>query len=445
MKKAWIFRDHRQKQKLGDAAPWLVGWTDADGRRRSKTHGAGERGMAQALRHVQRIDAGIDDVPMRKSWAEFRREYEEQVVARLAANTRAQIKAALDHFERLCRPRRVSSIRTMTIDTFTARRRAEAGKNRGDRASPATINKNLRTLKAVLGKARQWRYLPEVPHFTMEREPQRIPVYVTPEHFAAMYGACQHAKLPVGLPAEWWRTLLTTAYMTGWRINQLLTLRTEDVDLTAGVAVARAENTKGRRDERVNLHPVVTEHLPGIMVGEGSLVFEWPHDRTTLQKQFGRIQRKAGIRLPCRHEHVHTPACHVYGFHDLRRAFATVNADRLSLLGLKRLMQHKSLATTQGYVDAAFAMQSEVAKLYVPDVLRRSETGVTDKDKSTLIDVSPYGVSRPGRTRTCNQGIMRTPTAVQKPRRDRQKPAAPHVTRKRPTTSKARKRKRANE
>ena len=29
--RAWLFQDHRQKQKLGDEAPWSVGWIDPEG------------------------------------------------------------------------------------------------------------------------------------------------------------------------------------------------------------------------------------------------------------------------------------------------------------------------------------------------------------------------------------------------------------------------------
>jgi hypothetical protein len=33
---AWLFQDHRQKQKLGRKTPWSVGWIDTEGHRRSK-------------------------------------------------------------------------------------------------------------------------------------------------------------------------------------------------------------------------------------------------------------------------------------------------------------------------------------------------------------------------------------------------------------------------
>src|SRR5262249_28220563 len=111
------------------------------------------------------------------------------------------------------------------------------------------------------------------------------------------------------------------------------------------------------------------------------LVFPWPHNKTTLYKQFAEIQGAAkvknakgeevtGIRLPCPRQHEHTPFCHVYGFHDFRRAFATMNADKLTPDALQALMRHKSYSTTQRYIAIARQMDAAVASLHVPEVLR---------------------------------------------------------------------------
>ena len=108
-------------------------------------------------------------------------------------------------------------------------------------------------------------------------------------------------------------------------------------------------------------------------------MFAWPNDTTVLYKQFRLIQeapvdgkKKRLIKLPCRENHEHTPSCYVYGFHDLRRAFATANAETLSADALQRLMQHKSYLTTQRYINMAHQVKQAAEKLHVPDVLKKA-------------------------------------------------------------------------
>jgi integrase len=159
------------------------------------------------------------------------------------------------------------------------------------------------------------------------------------------------------------------AYMTGWRIGDLLSLRREDLDLDVGTAITRAQDNKGKRDELIKLHSVVLEHLrktPNF----GPMVFPWSHDRRSLLSEFARIQEKAGIKLVCPGRHERTRFCHVYGFHDLRRAFATMNADRLTADALQALMRHKSYQTTQRYINIRRQLDDAVAGLHVPDVLK---------------------------------------------------------------------------
>ncbi|MEX2175887.1 MAG: tyrosine-type recombinase/integrase [Pirellulaceae bacterium] len=83
------------------------------------------------------------------------------------------------------------------------------------------------------------------------------------------------------------------------------------------------------------------------------------------------MQQAAGIKLPCEDAHDHTEACHLYGFHDLRRGFATLNAGNMSGDALQKLMRHKSYSTTQRYINLAGQVNAAVATLFVPDVLNR--------------------------------------------------------------------------
>jgi integrase len=378
MSSAWIYQDDKQVKKHGaEQASWYVGWIDPAGKRRCKSCGPGARGKSNAGKLRQKLEAqliaGTYQSTAKKTWAEFRQEYKDKVLAGLAVRTRPQADASLGHFGRIAKPGYVASISTQTVDNFIAARRHEKGQKKDSIVSPATINHDLRHIKAALRVAVEWGYLPKLPKFRMEKAPKKLPRYVTGEHFAAIYCACETATMPEGLPypaADWWRALVVMGYMTGWRISDMLGLRREDLDLDTGTAITRAADNKGKRDEKVKLHPVVVEHLKKLP-GFTPTVLTWNHDQRTLHNKFAEIQEAAGVNLPCQGEHQHTRFCHVYGFHDLRRAFATMNADKLTPDALQTLMRHKSYQTTQVYINMARQMDAAVASLHVPEVLKK--------------------------------------------------------------------------
>jgi integrase len=377
MPRTWVYQDDKQVKKRGAAkASWYVGWFDPEGKKRAKSCGPGAEGKNAAFKMSKKIGAelvtGTYKSNDRKTWTEFRAEYEEKILPGLAVRSQEEVKYALDHFQRLIKPVRMGSIKTATVDDFTAKRRKERGKKPGETISPATVNKDLRHLRAALHKAHRWGYLPALPYFDLEKEPGKLVRYMVPEHFASIYTACDGAELPKGqpyAPADWWRGLLVMAYMTGWRIGDLQGLRREDLDLAEGVAISRAVNNKSKRDEKVTLHSVAIEHLKKL-ASFSPRVLPWPHDKKALYAEFAAIQGRAGVKLVCGKTHEHTPACHRYGFHDLRRAFATMNAAKLTPDALQALMRHKSYSTTQRYIAIARQMDEAVASLHVPEILK---------------------------------------------------------------------------
>lgn len=369
-------------QKGEQAASWYVGWYDLQGKRHSESCGPGSRGKNKAEKRLRRIqselDMGVHKPASKITWKEFRKEYEEQVLSRLAASSQRAVKVALTNFERLMSPGKVQAITTKTIDEFVALRLKDRGKNPESSTSPATVNKDLRHLKVALRKAREWGYLHEVPRLKMVREPQKLPRFVTAEHFELIYrDACEQALSPQvrGQPyssADWWRALIVTAYMTGLRITEILSIRRADLDLEAGQLITRAKDNKGKRDERLKLHPVVIEHLRPL-AGNTRLLFPWDRNRSQLWDEFKRIQKHVGIHVDCPEDHNHTPSCFLYGFHDFRRAFATVNAPHMKAEVLQKLMRHKSYTTTLGYINLASQLEEAVANMPVPKVLRKEE------------------------------------------------------------------------
>jgi integrase len=380
MASAWIHQDDKQVKKHGaEASSWYVSWIDPEGNRRCKSCGPGIDGQRNAEKLRRKIEAqlltGTYQGESRARWADFRKEWAAKVGAVMEPSTRELTIDALNHFERLVGPVKTYFITGRHIDHYKALRCKERGRRKGSTVSPATVNKELRHIRAVLAVGKDWGYLPAVPRFRMLREPGKLPRYVTGDHFAAIYGACDSARLPAGLPnatpADWWRAVLVTAYMTGWRIGDITGMRREDLDLDAATVINRWDDSKGKRDSLVKLHPVVVDHLRRLP-GFGPCVMPWDHSERTIYDEFARIQEAAGLHLACREKHEHNRHCHVYGFHDLRRAFATMNADKLTPDALQALMRHKSYQTTQRYINMSRQMDAAVAGLHVPEVLRKA-------------------------------------------------------------------------
>ena len=308
----------------------------------------------------------------RRRWWRLRRrcslalitEYKGKKLPTLSVTYRDAILGCLKHFTRIVKPKYVSKISARTIDGYIAERRQETteriGKKIGPRdgkayegnpkrtsnrakkaaahnlVTPATINRELRHIKVVLGVAKDWGYLARVPKIKMLKTLKKRPRWVTVEDFAKIYVTCKTATRPESPDGEysaeeWWQALLSFLYLTGWRISETLEPAWDQVSLDGATATTLAETNKAGRDEELPLHPAVVDHLRTIISfgNPGNRVFWWPHHDRILWSDFAKIQKAAGIHLECTKRHEHKPSCHRYGFHDFRRAFATLNAKKL--------------------------------------------------------------------------------------------------------------------
>ncbi|HEV3237898.1 MAG TPA: tyrosine-type recombinase/integrase [Gemmataceae bacterium] len=141
--------------------------------------------------------------------------------------------------------------------------------------------------------------------------------------------------------------------------------------LDSQTALTRFETNKGKRAFETPLHPALIDQLTPVCSDRVSgSIFFWNRRQRQLDSEFHRLRAKAGIRLKCARSHLHTDACHCYGFHHLRRAFATINAGSLQGDVLQKLMRHQSLSTTQRYIKLSKRLDESVGVLDVPEFLR---------------------------------------------------------------------------
>jgi integrase len=388
-RRAWVNQLKRHVDKLGvKKAPWQVFWNDPEtGSQRSKSCGSGPKGKKAAneladLIHSQLV-TGTYKSNAKEHWDTFRVRLDEHINGRYDVESRNSAKLSLDTFARVAKPHRMASVNSDLVDRFISARLAEDTKRKGPggkskKVSPATVNRELRYLKMALRLAKDWKYITEVPRIRFLKTLQKQPTFVPADHFTAIYKACSVATMPAEIPnvspADWWRGLTVFLYMTGWRIGQTLALRWDDVDLDNGTALTKAADNKGGRDQVTRLHSLAVDHLRPLVASFDATVFPWVNHQRVLWDEFGRIQEAArladGSPMPKAGK-----AEAWYGFHDLRRGFATANAESVDLFELQDLMQHRSLETTRGYVSMAKRVNRAADVLFVPTLPKVAESG----------------------------------------------------------------------
>lgn len=351
---------------------WYACWVDLNGKQKSKACGSGPLGkkLAHQLaeqQHAKLVLGVAEDDHKPKTWEQFIRVYTDRKLSRIRDSSHATALSSIKNFSRISCPSTVNQIDELMIDRYISTRSLESGRKRGELISPETINRELRTVRAMLNAAKRWRFIDYVPEVEFLRCDKTEPEFISSAEFSKLYRACRQSVAPDSVlnvsDEDAWKALILFIYMTGWRINQTLQLEWADLDINSGMVFSPAKNNKGWRDISCQLHPIVLDHLAPLQASFSQYVFFKPSSSKRLYPEFHRLQGIAEIK-PNKKEW--------YGFHDLRRGFASNNAANLDLFELQMLMQHKSLETTKRYVSMAHRSDT-VLKLKVPNIKRKSK------------------------------------------------------------------------
>lgn len=142
------------------------------------------------------------------------------------------------------------------------------------------------------------------------------------------------------------RVILNLMYSTGIRCNELLSLKSEDIDSSRMVIMVR--HGKGKKDRQLILHTKVLKLLrdyyyyyrPKIYLFEGSKQGN-PYSSSSINKIIKRNARKLGISK-------------TISAHTFRHCFATHMLEKgVNLKIIQQLMGHTSIKTTSRYLHLA--------------------------------------------------------------------------------------------
>jgi integrase/recombinase XerD len=175
-------------------------------------------------------------------------------------------------------------------------------------------------------------------YIAMAREPQRLPVVLSPDEVARLLEAA---------PGQKWRAALSVAYGAGLRASEVIGLKVGDIDSRR--MRIRVEQGKGRRDRDALLSPHLLTVLrnwwklarPPVWLFPNRLSPFNPVTPRSLNRAFHVAAQRAGIDKP---------VC----LHTLRHCFAThLLEQKVDVRVIQVLLGHKKLETTAVYTHVA--------------------------------------------------------------------------------------------
>jgi len=225
--------------------------------------------------------------------------------------------------------------------------------------SPATVNGHRRNILALWRFAKRRKLVDTSPDVEPVRAYKRQPECWSIEEFERVLAAAGETPGMVGrTPAGvWWVGLLLTDFDTGLRIGALLAIERDDVDLSHGWLLARAQAQKQRADQRFRLHRDTVAVLRQFKENGSPRFFAWARPFRALDREFQRILDRAKVT----HGHRHGG-----NFHKIRRTSATYVANKLGKAAAQEHLGHSQLSVTECYLD-----MSKIDRVQAADVLPR--------------------------------------------------------------------------
>jgi integrase len=229
------------------------------------------------------------------------------------------------------------------LDTITAEQVAETIEQHTD--TPATRNRYIACIRALLRKAVRWNWLDRAPMLTTYSEPKKRVRWITEEEATALLAA---------LP-EWLRGMAQFALATGLRQANVMKLEWAQIDMERRMAWIHAEDAKARKAIGVPLNEdalrairgQLGKHLTRVFVdASGKPMEDWPK---AARSAWEEACAKVGLED--------------FRWHDLRHTFASWHVQRgTPLYVLKELGGWNTLAMVEKYAHLSAEHLSQHAE-----------------------------------------------------------------------------------
>ncbi len=360
---------------------WIVRWYGTNWKKYGKLFKTRKEAEKNALDLQNRVNLGRADKPQNITLQEFRLEHEQVMRDQVAYSTLYDQLRALRFFENFIGGSvLLSKIKPRHAEAFIAHRLSTV-------PSVSTVNKDIRTLRSIFNLAIEPRgYLREGQNpFAKIRERKTTENeirYVEIEEYLALMDKAKNL---------WWRGLLSTAYGSGLRRNEILNLTWKNIDFEnqlITVVAKKASNNllecdpKSRRNRVVpmsdesaqllaDLQLKAKEGFPYIFISpqrlkrirERQKIGTW-NPRSQIINNFNRDFQVLRIKAS-------VDECVI---HDLRRSAITNWAKKLPIQVVQQLAGHADISTTRKYYLAVRSEDLVSANSFLNEILAKVKT-----------------------------------------------------------------------
>lgn len=319
-----------------DRPGYWISWTDAQGRRRYRKTDAGTLAQARNARAAELIKVEQSRIlgfapPSDDSFADLATRYLTHQKVRLTAKSYERVKLIAENHLKPAFSGLVKAIRKVDVQRYVT--------ERSGRVKPASVAKELTTLKHMLSLAVEWEIIPFTPAQGVKgpKLPAGRVRYLQATELRAALEACP----------QWLRPIVGLAVSTGMRRGEILGLRWLDVDMSHKcLMLPQTKNGEGRivhlnkcsldalRSVPIMADAKSTDRLfPGVTPEQVSVAFQ-------------RATRAAGIAD--------------FHFHDLRHTAASwLRMSGADIHTVAQVLGHKDLRMAARYQHLSPAFLAE--------------------------------------------------------------------------------------
>ena len=332
MKKAWIYK------RKGVKGGW-VGWYESGKR---KTKALPSKALAEHFRKIKyaQLNSDVFTGTVTVDWNQIRDEYVHS--KKVAGYVEASIYEAaltLRHFERIIGRCNSKQITQNAIDKFIL--------ERGKEIVRSTLNKDIRNLRAFVRWCRKNRYANGEIEIKELKEDEKPVKSLSNTQIKKLLSACKrHQTL---------RMRILLALGTGLRLRDIEPWRISDIEFENNSVTTRSKKTRKSMGSRPVPVPIMAElkkYVSGLDTKQEK-IFNDNFSRYWWTK----IRKKLGLAD--------------YTFHDLRKTFGSVLAQRgVSTAVIQKLLEHSSPdLTNRVYTNVDPVLRHAVDQIPVDDWL----------------------------------------------------------------------------